>query len=147
MPQFILNRPYWWPKERRFQTPDWDLKDFACGYVEAMFFTNGDSGDDDDEFSLNRLGAERLTAGARREIITECAEFLSLQVRALIDACPGDYEQAGHDFWLTRQGLGTGFWDRSDDVWPEEVRDCLTARARELGEAYVYRQNGWIYVG
>jgi hypothetical protein len=146
MSEFILNRPHWWPKERKFQNVDWDLRDFACGYVEALFFTNGDTGDED-EFSLNRLGAERLTAGARREIVTECAEFLSLQMRALIDASPGGYEQAGHDFWFTRQGLGVGFWDRGEDIWPEEARGALNARAKGFGEAYVYRQNGWIYVG
>jgi hypothetical protein len=41
MPEFILKRPHWWPKGA---PADNDLMDFACGYVEAMFFTNGDSG-------------------------------------------------------------------------------------------------------
>ena len=147
MPEFILNKPHWWPKERKFQSVDRDLRDFACAYVEALFFTNGDSGDDDDEFSFNRLGAERLTQAARASIIDDCASFLSLQMRALIDASPGGYEQAGRDFWFTRQGHGVGFWDKGEDVWPEEARDALNARAKGFGEAYVYRQNGWIYVG
>lgn len=146
MPEFILNKPHWWPKERKFQNVDRDLRDFACGYVEALFFTNGDSGDDD-EFSFNRLGAERLTQAARASIIDDCALFLSLQMRALIDASPGDYEQAGRDFWFTRQGHGGGFWDREDDVWPEAARDFLTARSKDFREVYMYRQNGWIYAG
>ena len=142
MPEFILKRPHWWPKGA---PADNDLMDFACGYVEAMFFTNGDSGDDD-EFSLNRLGAERLTAKSRASIIEECAKFLSRKARDVIAAAPGDFEQAGRDFWFTRQGHGTGFWDRDDDVWPEPARDYLGARAEEFGEACVFCLRGWIYV-
>ena len=144
MPEFVLNKPHWWPKGRTYQNVDRDLRDFACGYVVALFFTNGDSGDDD-EFSFDRLGAERLTQAARAIIIDDCASFLSMQTRAVIDACSGDYEQAGHDFWLTRQGHGVGFWDRKDDVWPEAARDFLTARSKDFGEVYMYRQKGWIY--
>ena len=150
MPQFVLkcvpNKPHWWPKGRAYQNVDRDLRDFACAYVEALFSTNGDSGDDD-EFSFNRLGAERLTQAARAIIVSDCALFLSVQTRAVIDACSGDYEQAGHDFWFTRQGHGVGFWDRSDDVWPEAARDFLTARSKDFREVYMYRQKGWIYAG
>jgi hypothetical protein len=44
MPEFVLNRPHWWPSAA--PDDDADLRDFACGYVEAMFFTNGDCGDE-----------------------------------------------------------------------------------------------------
>ena len=144
MPKFVPNKPHWWPKGRMYQNIDRDLRDFACGYVEALFSTNGDSGDDD-EFSFDRLGAERLTQAARASINDDCASFLSVQTRAVIDACSGDYERAGHDFWFTRQGHGVGFWAREDDVWPEAARDFLTARSKDFGEVYMYRQKGWIY--
>tara|TARA_R110002012_G_scaffold295739_1_gene492457 strand:+ start:107 stop:430 length:324 start_codon:yes stop_codon:yes gene_type:complete len=39
----------------------------------------------------------------------ECMAFI-LRVKAYLD--PSLYEQAGHDFWLTRNGHGSGFWDR-----------------------------------
>jgi len=149
MPQFVLkfvpNKPHWWPKGRAYQNADRDLRDFACGYVEALFFTNGDSGDDD-EFSFNRLGAERLTQAARASIIDDCASFLSDLARDAIARSDGDYEQAGRDFWFTRQGHGVGFWDKGEDIWPKEARDALNARAKGFGEAYMYRKNGWIYV-
>jgi hypothetical protein len=143
MPEFVLNRPHWWPSAA--PDDDADLRYFACAYVEAMFFTNGDCGDEDDD-SLNSLGAERLTKGAKLKIVYDCDRFLSWGVRKLITASPGDFEQAGHDFWLTRQGHGEGFWSRDDDVWPERARDYLDARAKGFGEAHVYRQGGWIYV-
>lgn len=45
-------------------------------------------------------------------------------------------EMAGHDFWLTRNGHGAGFWDR--DVLDESVRDALTKASKKFGEANLY---------
>lgn len=39
----------------------------------------------------------------------------------------------GHDFWLTRQGHGTGFWDRKE--LPEALGEKLTEIAKAFGEA------------
>jgi hypothetical protein len=39
--------------------------------------------------------------------------------------------QAGADFWLTREGHGTGFWDRGLDT----AGRCLADAARTFGEA------------
>lgn len=43
-------------------------------------------------------------------------------------------EQAGHDFWLTRNGHGAGFWDRG----LEEVGDRLTAACKTYGNMDLY---------
>jgi hypothetical protein len=53
-------------------------------------------------------------------------------------------EQAGRDFWFTRQGHGTGFWDR-DELEPEELGDKLSDRAKRFGEVYPEISRGWIY--
>lgn len=42
-----------------------------------------------------------------------------------------DPEMVGHDFWLTRNRHGAGFWDRGLDV----LGDRLTAAAHAYGEA------------
>lgn len=56
----------------------------------------------------------------------------------------------GHDFWLTRQGHGVGFWDRKVlEVTLEdgtELGDALSAVAREVGESYHYQDRGWFYL-
>ena len=57
MPEFMLN------SDARFEA----LPEFTKGYVEALFFTNGDTWTDD-EYKLNRLGAARLTAKALQSI-------------------------------------------------------------------------------
>ena len=48
-------------------------------------------------------------------------------------------EQCGHDLWLTRQGHGVGFWDRSGDFYDSEAqRDALNEYAKNLGEFWDY---------
>jgi hypothetical protein len=39
--------------------------------------------------------------------------------------------QAGHDFWLTRNRHGVGFWDGD---WPSGAAGRLTVAAHEFGE-------------
>ena len=46
-----------------------------------------------------------------------------------------DASQIGHDFWLTRQGHGAGFWDGD---YSEELGKRLTAKAKAMGEIYHY---------
>jgi hypothetical protein len=40
----------------------------------------------------------------------------------------------GHDFWLTRNGHGAGFWDRGLG----ELGDFLTKMSKPFGEATLY---------
>lgn len=48
-------------------------------------------------------------------------------------------EQCGHDLWLTRQGHGAGFWDRSAETYGNaENRQKLTEYAEKVGEFYNY---------
>jgi hypothetical protein len=57
-----------------------------------------------------------------------------------------DPEQAGHDFWLTRNGHGTGFWDRDypEDA-PEGIGDKLSEIAQTFGGVDLYSHEGQIY--
>lgn len=122
---------------------------FAQGYVEAMFFTNGDTGDDD-ENRLNNLGVHKLTAAACADIAETCDAFLARPgVRQMLDKAAEltsySEEQAGRDFWFTRQGHGTGFWARSEDELPSMLGELLADIARGFGEAEVYvKKGGWI---
>jgi hypothetical protein len=113
MPEFQLNRP------ARRAHPFYSLDTFARGYVEAMFFTNCDTGNEEREDHANELGVERLTRASVAAIKRDCLAFLS---HIMPDGCTArqwldrvdsyDDAQAGRDFWLTRQGHGAGFWDR-----------------------------------
>jgi hypothetical protein len=51
--------------------------------------------------------------------------------------------EAGHDFWLTRNGHGTGFWDRGyKDERKEEFGELLTKAAKSYGPFDLYLGNG-----
>lgn len=77
---------------------------FFNAYIEAIYFTDtGDTGQPDS-------GAELCEVFERESAIDCLAMFNRIQCYLSDD----QIEQAGHDFWLTRNGHGTGFWDRQD---------------------------------
>lgn len=143
MPEFQLNDN---AKRRHLYK---SLDTFTKGYVAAMFFTNGDTGDEREHY-LNELGTERLTRDAVVSIINDCEKFLASlgpdarTMREWLDEANYDYddEQAGCDLWFTRQGHGVGFWSR--EQLPEVYRSVLSAAAKALGEANVEVYQGWI---
>jgi hypothetical protein len=110
------------------------MDDFTRAYIEAIYFT------EDEE-----IGDAQLSDDAREMIAAECAEFQADP--AWLDAYladAGTAEQAGHDFWLTRNGHGAGFWDGD---WPEPhatALDCLSKRMGEIG-AYL-GDDGLVYL-
>lgn len=86
---------------------------FVLGYIEAAFFTSTDSKDRplDSEYSVSNL-----SKASRRTIEAECNEFIGKAGELLEEAMERgrDEEHLGHDYWLTRNGHGTGFWDRPE---------------------------------
>jgi hypothetical protein len=126
------------------------LDQFTQAYIEALFFT--ESGDSDDE--LNGLGFDDLAPEAIHTILADCASFQNdlpkdshgrTALDLAYDYAPVAYDatQAGHDFWLTRNGHGAGFWDRGLGV----VGDDLTEAATCFGECNPYKgDDGKIYV-
>lgn len=52
-------------------------------------------------------------------------------------------QQIGHDFWLTRNHHGAGFWDRG---LPDSIGDALTKAAHSCGGVDLYvGHNGYVY--
>jgi hypothetical protein len=98
-----------------------DLNPFTKGYIDAMFWTecHSDHPELEDKTFID-LAPETLT-----RIIEDCAGFEMLHKKLLDSVMRDDYglESAGHDFWLTRNGHGAGFWDRNLG----EAGDKLTA--------------------
>lgn len=141
MPEFQLNA------DRYGKHSFYKLSDFAKGYVEAMFFTNGDIGNEENKNLLNDLGVEKLTQEAVRNIAACTDRFWSENgVDLYLAAAKDGYDEsrAGHDFWFSRQGHGGGYSNRDlGDVG--DVGDRLQKAAQEFGEAYPEVARGWIY--
>jgi hypothetical protein len=77
---------------------------------------------------------------------TENAETLTSAIATGQVVCGPDFnewERAAHDFWLTRNGHGAGFWDGD---WPEPYAQRLTDAAEALGSCDLYvGDDGKIY--
>lgn len=76
---------------------------------------------------------------ARLQGESDLADFLDYcdeQTPDWFDRLSGDYgfEQLAHDFWLTRNGHGTGFWDRGLG----KLGDELTEHADTFGPVDIY---------
>lgn len=131
MPQFELDRR---PAESADALDRLDK--FTRAYVEAMFWTAVDWDDKDEsdnpnefpEWDVGMLAPETVAV-----IVADCLAFQSANAADLAEA--GDDAQNGHDFWLTRNRHGAGFWDRG---YAKAISDRLTADAHAWGEADLY---------
>jgi hypothetical protein len=100
------------------------LDKFTQGYLEcALWASVGDSRDPQgvkDSHSFSDLSEEALKAA-----IADCASFQEANAADLELAesfRPLDY--LGHDFWLTRNHHGAGFWDRGMGDVGERLTDA-----------------------
>lgn len=81
-----------------------------------------------------------LSEEARIEMETDVDKFMLLLEKENIDRSEWTDEELGHDFWLSRNGHGTGFWDRG-----KSGGDILHKLAKSFGEVYLYEDSGFIY--
>ena len=94
------------------------LDSFTKGFVEAAFFTS--TGSDNEEEGLGEgSNVSQVAATARADIVATCNAWRAVPaVRALLALAYTLHnyseEQAGCDFWFTRNGHGVGFWDRKE---------------------------------
>ena len=102
----------------------------------------------------------RITAKSKVKAREYCADFIELcekegglftKAMARFEHGYGTHHDAGsaeaafgHDFWLTSQGHGVGFWDR-EPALPRELGDRLSKWAKTFSfEHDQYR--GWFYI-
>jgi len=120
---------------------DQDQAEFLRAYIDAALWSSNDESDDQGGEPLDRnYSAEDIAPVALTIMRADCDKFLTANA-ADID---GNVSQAGHDFWLTRNGHGVGFEDR--DYYID--RDRLAERARAYREVSLYvGDDGKIYQG
>ena len=105
---------------------------FTRSYIETMLWSSTDESNEqggsplDETYSIEDLAPKTLET-----IHTDCQAFQTAH-HADINS---DLARAGHDFWLTRNRHGAGFWDGD---WPAAIGDQLTAAAHAFGELNPY---------
>lgn len=123
-----------------------DLDEFTQGYIEALFFTSECPQVATEEFKTAEhqeamregaadgvlpcdVGFADLAPETLQAIIADCRAWQESNAELLAAAYARDYsaEQAGRDYWFTRNGHGTGFWDRRELAPNSAEYEALTA--------------------
>ena len=117
-----------------------DLDDFTQSYIVCALWSSNDESDEsggeplDKNYDYSDIAEESMI-----KIMEDCKKFQAENAKD-IELYPSD---AGHDFWLSRNHHGAGFF--SGD-WPEEVGERLQEVCRKWGEVNPYvGDDGQIY--
>lgn len=124
------------------------LDDFTRAYIEAALWSSTDESTPSGGEPLDaNYGIEDIAPETLASMVEDCRRF---QEANAADLALYDHprwsaaELGGHDFFLTRNGHGTGFWDR--DYLPEDAGERLTDAAHKCEEVNLYvGDDGLIY--
>ncbi len=125
---------------RVFENFNFDLEESLqqtlTGYLNSMLWTE----EFDDDFSIDDIDTSSVDSAK-----DDVDKFLDeLDDYDLLDELivQMSYDSIGHDFWLTRNGHGAGFFDRGLEEVGEEISKICNA----FGKKYVYVENEKIYI-
>jgi hypothetical protein len=106
-----------------------ELDTMTRAYLTCALWSSTDENDRpfDDDNTIEDFAPDAL-----KQAQEDCKAFASDNADDLADI---DSAQAGHDFWLTRNRHGAGFWDRGLG----EIGKRLTDAAHAYGSCDVYR--------
>lgn len=127
------------------------MDEFTRGFLETALWSSTDESREDggdpldENYSISDFdpeSLERLAADCQR-FQEENADDLAAVYEAGVKADGSMEARAGHDFWLTRCGHGTGFWDGD---YPEPQATRLTEASEKFGTVDLYiGADGQIY--
>jgi hypothetical protein len=110
------------------------------GYLECALWSSNDADNEDTPFdrdySIDDIAEETIN-----QAIEDCNSFM--EKAGEIKDTDNDDGRIGHDFWLTRNGHGAGFWDGDYPI----DGDRLTELCKTFKECYMYvGDDGKIYI-
>lgn len=115
------------------------IASFIEGYLTAALWSSSDTLEDGSTVDLDNY---EWGNGEAEKLHADCISFIEannddLWIYPDHYTPPSGYdvwECAGHDFWLTRNGHGTGFWDRGLG----ELGERLTEASDTFGTVELY---------
>ncbi len=117
-----------------------NLETVLAAYIECALWSSTDNADESGGAPLDdNYGPEDIAPETLAEMREDCDDFIASAGK--LGADDWSDGQFGHDFWLTRNGHGAGFWDRG-----YADGDALTDLARPYGSVDLYvGDDGLIY--
>lgn len=123
------------------------LDELVHHYLIAALFSSTDNSNEqggdplNDNYDIKDIAPESIEKAKK-----DCASFEEKAKQAGIDinSLKQGIDHVGHDFWLTRNRHGAGFWDGD---YPEDIGEKLTEISHEFGECdMVIGDDGKIYI-
>ena len=112
---------------------------FFHAYIECALWASSDMNSEEDTSLLNlKYSIDEFDKKSLRILEKDCESFFKDNFELISE----DLERAGHDFFLTSNRHGAGFWDGD---WPKEVGEKLTKESHNYGENYFWVENGKVY--
>ncbi len=127
-----MRKPYKLPRN----IMEAEMNNFSLAYIQAALATEMDDSESSGGEPLDKNhDFDDIEASTFARIIADCRDFQK-KYKALYEAGGWTDEDAGKDFWLSRNGHGAGFFD--SDVENEKIKDDLQDAARRYGEYNLY---------
>jgi hypothetical protein len=119
-----------------------ELDGFTRQYLETALWSSNDESDESGGKPMDRnYGVEDFAPESLEIAVRDCERFRRENAADLEGL---DETDVAHDFWLTRNGHGAGFWDGDYD---EAVGERLTAACEGFGECDAYiGDDGRVYL-
>lgn len=109
--------------------------DYYSDYFEALIWADVEESEDiKGSYTIYDIEQASLV-----KHLNELDAFFD-QAQDILDNSDYTHEQACHDFYLTRQRHGVGFWE--NDHCNEEQGEKLTALAKAFSIVYISEHNG-----
>jgi hypothetical protein len=102
----------------------------------ALWSSNDESNETGGEPLDSNYSIDDFTKESLRKARKDCDNFVAYaaeDLEKLKEEHGADDGQNGHDFWLTRNGHGAGFWDRGYG----KLGDEISKKAKSFGEAHI----------
>lgn len=117
-----------------------DMHEMTQHYLIAALWTDTDNTDEQGGEPLeNTYLITDFAPKAIEQAEADCQKFMTDNAK---DLEYWTYEQAGHDFWLTRNHHGAGFWDRGKGLPGKRLTKAAHAfkelRAIVGDDGYIY---------
>lgn len=119
-----------------------EINDFLMAYMVCALWSSHEASNEPNPDPLeSNFSIYDLTDEAIGKMKADCEKFVK-ENDDLLASSDLEQEQQGHDFWLTRNRHGSGYWDRGLG----EIGEKLTEAAHGFGEAVIYNgDDGKIY--
>jgi len=117
----------WSPRGEIPGAPIWP--EFVDMYLETALWSETDENEKplDENYDVDDFSQKAID-----QAVEESNKFIKANLKDL--KAVGNPSHHGHDFWLTRNHHGAGFWDRDYG----KRGDRLTKAAHKFGERHVY---------